>query len=136
MTRNGRRIAYSRGKNIGSANASDKGSVFVYDWNGSNWAIVGASMNGSTNGDQFGFSMAFNEDGSRIVVGAPGNDNGGSDAGQVRMFEWNGTVWMPTGSDLNGPSASSRFGDDLDLSKNGKYTSCWSTVFFTIILEE
>ena len=119
MTRNGRRIAYSRGKNIGSANASDKGSVFVYDWNGSSWTIVGASMNGSTNGDQFGYSMAFNEDGSRIVVGAPGNDNGGSDAGQVRTFEWNGTVWMPTGSDLDGPSASSRFGDDLDLSKNG-----------------
>ena len=119
MTRNGRRIAYSRGKNIGSANASDKGSVFVYDWNGSSWTIVGASMNGSTNGDQFGYSMAFNEDGSRIVVGAPGNDNGGSDAGQVRTFEWNGTVWMPTGSDLDGPSASDRFGNDLDLSKNG-----------------
>ena len=26
MTRNGRRIAYSRGKNIGSVNASDKGA--------------------------------------------------------------------------------------------------------------
>ena len=119
MTRNGRRIAYSRGKNIGSVNASDKGSVFVYDWNGSSWSIVGASMNGSTNGDQFGYSMAFNEDGSRIVVGAPGNDNGGSDAGQIRTFEWNGTVWMPTGSDLNGPSASSGFGKALDLSKDG-----------------
>ena len=56
-------------------------------------------MNGSTNGDQFGYSIAFNEDGSKIVVGAPKNDNGGSDAGQVRTFEWNGTVWMPSGSD-------------------------------------
>ena len=119
MTRDGRRIAYSRGKNIGAANSSDKGSVFVYDWNGSSWNIVGASMNGSTNGDQFGYSIAFNEDGSKIVVGAPKNDNGGSDAGQVRTFEWNGTVWMPSGSDINGPSATSGFGEALDLSKDG-----------------
>ena len=119
MTRDGRRIAYSRGKNIGASNSSDKGSVFVYDWNGSSWNIVGASMNGSTNGDQFGYSIAFNEDGSKIVVGAPKNDNGGSDAGQVRTFEWNGTVWMPSGSDINGPSATSGFGEALDLSKDG-----------------
>ena len=51
MTRNGRGIAYSRGKNIGSANASDKGSVFVYG----RTEVVGAL---------WGFDERFNQQGS------------------------------------------------------------------------
>ena len=120
MTRDGDRIAHSVGKNIGGPSSTEKGRVVVYDWNGSSWNQVGSPIGGLGNEDQFGYAMAFNEDGSKIVVGSPGNDTGGSNAGQVRTFEYNGSAWQAIGSSLDGTAAGDAFGSSVDFSSDGK----------------
>lgn len=39
-------------------------------------------------GDMFGYSVAINRAGTQIVVGAPGDDAGGTEAGGVYLFNW------------------------------------------------
>lgn len=68
-------------------NGTDSGTTRVYDWNGSAWAQIGTDITGSASYDYSGSGVAISGDGSRIAVGAPGNDDGGSGAGQVRVFE-------------------------------------------------
>jgi len=120
MTRDGDRIAHSVGKNIGGPSSTEKGNVIVYDWNGSSWNQVGSAIGGSVNEDQFGYAIAFNKDGSKIVIGSPGNDTGGSNAGQVKTFEYNGSVWQLIGSALDGTAAGDAFGTSVDFSSDGK----------------
>jgi FG-GAP repeat len=58
---------------------------------GSAWVQVGSNMFGEARDDQFGFSVAMSESGSRLVVGAITNEgNGGplSQSGHARVFEY------------------------------------------------
>ena len=36
----------------------------------------------------------MNSDGNTVAVGASNNDGNGSDAGHVRIFNWNGSNWF------------------------------------------
>lgn len=70
------------------------GRVHVYTKNGAGWdeqviAPAGLSVN-----DAFGWSVAI--DGDRMVVGAPGDDTKGSNAGAVYVFEKSGDTWSQT----------------------------------------
>ena len=56
-------------------------------------AMAGVALNAKE-------SVSFSGDGNRIAIGEPGNDDGGSGSGQVRVFEWNGTNWS-VGPELN-----------------------------------
>lgn len=69
-------------------NGTDSGATRVYDWNGSAWAQIGTDITGSAIYDYSGSGVAISGDGSRIAVGAPGNDDGGNNAGQVRVFQY------------------------------------------------
>jgi drug/metabolite transporter (DMT)-like permease len=57
-------------------------------------------------------------DGTRIAIGAPSNDTGGSNAGQVRIFTWSGSEWTQTGSDINGEEAGES-GTSVAMSADG-----------------
>ena len=46
-------------------------------------------------------------DATTIAVGAPLNDGGGTDAGEVRVFKWNGVIWVQKGNNIVGE----QFGD-------------------------
>jgi len=106
---------------IGSPNnddaGTDAGQVRVYEWNGSAWLQKGVDLNGLFPGDQFGASVAINNSGDVIVIGAPNFDGTGNDVGMVRVYEWNGSAWVQMGADLVGGTAGiqDRFGTSLDL---------------------
>ena len=110
---------------------TDSGEASVYGWNGSVWEARGSSIEGQAGGDEFGVSIALSDDGTVLAVGAPGNDVGGSDAGHVRVFGWNGTDWSQMGNNLEGSSAGDRFGDAITLSSDGLTLACnadrWGT---------
>lgn len=97
---------------------SDAGHVRVYAWNGSAWVQRGADIDGEAADDRSGASVDLSADGSVLAVGAPQNDDGGTDAGQVRVFTWNGSSWLQRGADIEGP-AFRKLGITVSLSADG-----------------
>jgi hypothetical protein len=65
---------------------------------------VGDDIDGEAPGDRSG-AVSLSADGSRLAIGAPGNDGGGEAAGQVRIFEWSSSTatWTQLGTDIDGP---------------------------------
>jgi hypothetical protein len=95
------------------------GRAQIFDWSGSEWVELGDELAGSSNGDAFGHFVSISEDGNRVAVSSPWHNAGGTDTGQVQVFEWNGTTWNQAGSALYGEAASDYFGLDTALSADG-----------------
>ncbi len=47
------------------------GLTKIYDFNGTNWVLVGSAINGEAVGDQSGTSVFLNSVGDRVVIGSP-----------------------------------------------------------------
>ncbi|MGF1505372.1 MAG: hypothetical protein ACFB51_09655 [Anaerolineae bacterium] len=62
--------------------------------------------------DSFGAAVAIEDD--VLVVGAPGDDANGADAGAFYVFEWDGATWMP-GIKTTGPGAGALIGSSIDF---------------------
>jgi hypothetical protein len=108
---------------IGSPNSPGggtlRGSASVFQWSGTAWNIMGASINGEANSDYYGTSVSINASGDVIAIGAPYNDGGGVDSGHVRVFTWSGTAWVQRGTDINGVSAGTGLGQYVCLNDYG-----------------
>jgi Secretion system C-terminal sorting domain/FG-GAP repeat len=81
------------GGRFNSTDGTSRGRAYVFKNQGGNWTLVDNPIIGVANGDQNGFSIAISQNGSRVAIGALNNDDGGSNAGQVRIFE--NTVLIP-----------------------------------------
>ena len=79
----------------------------------------GTDINGEATGDWSGYSVAMSADGTRIAISAQNNDGNGSDAGHVRIYSWNGTVWTQTGTDIDGEAAVDSSGNSVAMSADG-----------------
>lgn len=98
---------------IGARNNSDggfeAGQVRIFHWNGSSWIQKGLDIDGEAAGDHSGTSVSM-PDSNTVAIGAPFNDGNQSDAGQVRIYQWNGSSWGQKGLDIDGENASDRSG--------------------------
>ena len=54
-----------------------------------------------------------------MAIGAPGNDASGYDAGHVRVYDWDGSVWKQAGLDIDGEAAGDVSGWPVSLSADG-----------------
>ena len=98
------------------------GVVQVYEWSGTVWNQLGSDLTGTSANDDFGYAVGLSQDGTRLIVGAPFNDEAGANTGEVKVFDWNGSVWSQVGSDLNGvynASISDWFGYAVDMAADG-----------------
>jgi len=104
-------------------NRSDPGHVRVYEWNSgtSSWDQKGADIDGEAAYDNSGYSVSLSSDGTEVAIGAPLNDGNGSDAGYVRVFEWNPStsLWDQKGADIDGEAANDYLGYSVSLSSDG-----------------
>ncbi len=100
-------------------NGNLAGHVRVYDWTGTAWVQAGSDIDGEAAGDQAGWSVSLSADGNRLAIGAPFNDGMGDNAGHVRVYDWTGTAWVQTGSDIDGEAAGDWFGYSVSLSTDG-----------------
>ena len=98
---------------------SNSGHARVYEWNGSTWQQKGTDIDGEVAGDESGYSVSLSSDGTIVAIGAPGNDGTGAGAGHVRVYEWNETAWVQTGTDINGEVAGDESGYSVSLSSGG-----------------
>ena len=67
-------------------------------------------------GDSLGHGVSMSADGSRVAIGAPGNAFA---VGHVRVYDWNDSVWVQVGSDIEGKKAGDLFGLSTSLSADG-----------------
>ncbi len=107
------------GATLNDDNGSQAGHVRVYGWNGTAWSQLGADIDSENADDRFGFSVSLSVDGSRVAVGASGNDDNGTASGHVRVYNWNGTAWLQFGLDIDGAAADDRSGVSVSLSTDG-----------------
>ena len=117
MSADGTRIAIGAPGNDGSG--SGTGHVRIYTWDGTNWTQTGADINGEADGEYSGSSVAMSADGTRIAIGATGNNDNGSNAGQVLIYTWDGTTWTQTGANINGETANDYSGYSVAMSADG-----------------
>ncbi|MDC3330510.1 BspA family leucine-rich repeat surface protein, partial [Flavobacteriaceae bacterium] len=118
LSSDGTRVAIGAEENNG-ANGSNSGHVRIYDYNGSAWVQVGAEIDGEAVGDLSGSSVSLSSDGTRIAVGAPENDGAASDAGHVRVYDYNGSAWVQVGADIDGEAAGDSSGSSVSISSDG-----------------
>lgn len=100
-------------------NGADSGHVRVYNWNGTAWTQIGDDINGEAAGDMSGYSVALSDAGDTVAIGAPANDGSGSNAGHVRLYDWNGTAWVQRGADLDGEAIDDRSGSSVSINSIG-----------------
>ena len=85
----------------------------------SQWVQQGTDIDAEAAFDQFGTAVSMNFNGTRLAVGGPFNDGNGSNAGHVRVYEFQGDTWVQLGSDIEGESSSDLSGESVSLSANG-----------------
>ena len=104
-----------------TGNSSNRGRTRVWTWNSTTslWVQRGQDIDGEASGDQSGSSVSLSADGTIVAVGAYANDGNGSNSGSVRVWEWNGTLWVQRGEDIDGEAASDLSGTSVSLSANG-----------------
>ena len=106
------------GAAMDDTDASNAGQVYVYDLSsGTPTVPVTVIPNpGPATGDMFGYSVAIS--GALVVVGAPNDDTGASDAGSVYVYDLTSATPSVAVTTLNnpGPAASDWFGASVAVS--------------------
>ncbi len=100
-------------------NGQNAGHVRVFKLDTGAWIQQGADIDGEAIGDLSGQSVSLSADGLTVAVGARYNDENGTDAGHVRVYELISGVWTQKGSDIDGEAADDRSGGSISLSADG-----------------
>jgi len=79
----------------------------------------GNSILGQNEEDNEGYSVALSADGLTLATGAYHNDDGGNNAGMVRVYQWVSNAWQQKGSDITGSAAGGLDGSSVALSSDG-----------------
>ena len=116
LSGNGTRLAVGAFQNDGGG--TNAGHVRVYEYDSFNWVQLGGDIDGEAAGDESGFSVALTSDGTRVAIGTRYNDDGGSDAGHVRVFDYNSSAWVQLGGDIDGAATDDNCGYAVSLSND------------------
>jgi hypothetical protein len=71
------------------------GSSYVFKRDGTTWTQQSKIyIKDAVDGDAFGRSVSISTSGDRVVIGADGRDDTGTDSGSVYVYKWNGRRWV------------------------------------------
>lgn len=79
---------------------------------------VGNVLYGTAAFENFGKSIGMANNGDRIAVGSPYNNELGNHSGNIKIYDWINGAWVLTGN-IYGP-ANSYMGTNVNISENGK----------------
>ena len=96
----------------------DRGTTYVYEWDGNDWALKGNQIDGLAAGEYSGRSVSINSDGTIVVIGAYSNDGAYTNAGTTRIYEWNGSDWVLKVS-YNGVTEGEFSGSSVSINSDG-----------------
>ena len=120
LSADGSRVAIGADLNNGNG-LSASGHVRIYQNDNGTWTKVGDDIDGEASGDNSGFSVSLSPDGSRVAIGATGNDGNGTSSGHVRIYEYTSidNEWTQVGGDIDGEAEDDRSGFSVSLSVDG-----------------
>jgi len=95
------------------------GIARVYGFNGTSWVQKGTDFNATGTLNRLGYSVSLSDDGNTVAIGATFNSDIDTFTGQVRVFVYNGTSWIPKGGDINGETRGDESGYSVSLSADG-----------------
>ncbi len=96
------------------------GHVRIFQFSSGSWTQVGGNLNGKDTEDFSGFSVSLS-DNNFVAVGAPGNNENGTDAGNARIFKLlTSGSWVQYGNDINGEAADDNSGRSVSISSDGE----------------
>ena len=116
MSSDGARVAIGADSN--DDNGSSAGHVRVYAESSGTWTQVGNDIDGEAAGDESGWSVSMSSDGTRVAIGARGNDG----TGHVRVYSESGGTWTQVGSDIDGEAAGDQSGAFVPVSMSSDGT--------------
>ena len=117
LSGDGSTVAIGASGNDGKGIAA--GHVRIYKNINGAWLQQGSDIDGKAADDLSGISVSLSSDGKIVAIGAPGNDGGGTIAGQVRIYQNINGNWTQVGSDIYGESAGDFSGWSVSLSSDG-----------------
>jgi hypothetical protein len=82
------------------------------------WMQLGQTIYGENTEDYSG-RVSVSANGSVIAIGAVGNDDNKAEAGQIRVFAFDGQAWVQRGQDINGKIDNEMVGWFTSLSSDG-----------------
>ena len=101
--------------------ASNAGSAYIFALSGGSWsqeAKIQASDPEAS--DYFGYSVSMSGDGTKVIVGAYGEDTGGSQAGAAYIFALSGGSWSQQQKiQASDAQTSDLFGYGVSMSSDG-----------------
>ena len=106
------------------ATSSSKGYFEVYDYDGTDWTVVGTTSTTFDEADNIfmGFEADISSDGNRLILGALGYDEPGlNNIGFVKIYNYDNTQpskWSLSAT-VTGTAGTDSFGWHLDLSEDG-----------------
>ena len=107
---------------IGAPNNNDNGiysgHVRVYQNISGVWMQIGQDIDGEATGDGSGRSVSLSSDGSIIAIGAPNNNDNGTNSGHVRVYEFSENGWTQIGNDIDGQTGD-HSGHSVSISSDG-----------------
>lgn len=65
------------------------GYVLVYQYSSGSWSQKGATLNGDTSGDRFGYATSMSGNGKNVAIGAYLYDGVGTDGGSAKIYSFN-----------------------------------------------
>ena len=121
LSDSGTRIAVGALTDYSGNDASEaRGSVSVYDWNGTTWTLVGDKIYGENLQDENGYSIDLNATGDTLAIGAIKYDSENTDVGQVRVYNYiDASGWTQIGSDIIGTNETDQTGTGVALNDDG-----------------
>ena len=121
LSSDGTIVAIGAVNNDGTTGTStdNRGSIRVYKNISGTWTQLGQDIDGEAAGDNSGFSISLNGDGTIIAIGAYLNDGTGSNSGHVRIYQFISNTWQQLGSDVDGEAAGDQSGYSVSLSRDG-----------------
>ena len=110
------------GSKYNDDNGNKAGHVRVYQYDGISWTQLGTDIDGEAGSDRSGRMVSLSSDGTIVAIGAAANDGNGSNAGHVRIYQYDPTTisgWTQLGTDIDGEAAKDLSGLGVALSSDG-----------------
>ncbi len=117
ISSDGNTVAIGAPENDG--NGLSAGHARIFSWNGMDWDQKGQDIDGVNSYDDCGYTVSLSSDGSIVAISSKGNDNNGSNSGNVRIYKWNSTYWDQLGQSIDGDNSGDNSGQSISLSSNG-----------------
>lgn len=102
-----------------SYESDSSGHVKLFQYLGNDWVQLGNTIYGNEFGDLFGTAISLSANGTRIAIGAPSDNTGEWNAGNISVFDFKNEIWTKIGQTFYGAYSNENMGYSLALSSDG-----------------